>query len=89
MTCCEYTDLKRPYVGTLTGAKLQNLKELRVHEDGHLCILFVFDPRRAAILLLGGDKTGAWKERYAESIPGAERLYEEYLHERRKEGELQ
>ena len=65
--------LKRPIVGTLRGSRHPNLKELRVHEDGHLRVLFMFDPRRTAILLLGGDKTGAWDQWYAWAIPEAER----------------
>jgi hypothetical protein len=47
----------------------------------------MFDPRRAAILLIGGDKTGndRW---YAEFVAKAERLYDEYLDQLRKEGRL-
>lgn len=51
-------------------------------------MLFAFDPRRTAILLLGGDKTGRWEEWYEEAIPQAEALYAEYLEELRKEGLL-
>jgi hypothetical protein len=41
-------------------------------------VLYAFDPRRCAILLLGGDKTGAndWYER---NIPLADRLYDEHV----------
>jgi hypothetical protein len=80
--------LGRPWVDTLAGSKLANLKELRVHRDGHLRILFVFDPRRTAILLLGGDKTRQWAEWYRWAIPEAERLYDMYLEELRREGLL-
>ncbi|MEQ4723694.1 type II toxin-antitoxin system RelE/ParE family toxin [Nonomuraea sp. B19D2] len=48
-------------------------------------ILFVFDPWRAAILLVAGDKAGNWRRWYQTSIPRAERLYEQYLAEREKE----
>lgn len=78
----------QPLVDTLAGSKLANLKELRVHRDGHLRILFVFDPRRTAILLLGGDKTRQWAEWYRWAIPEAERLYDMYLEELRREGLL-
>src|SRR5690349_16887038 len=71
--------LGRPWVDTLAGSTLPNLKELRVHSDGHLRILFVFDPRRTAILLLGGDKSGQWTDWYGWAIPQAERLYDVYL----------
>ena len=41
-------------------------------------MLYVFDPRRVALLLLGGDKTGddRW---YARNVPLADRLYDDYL----------
>jgi hypothetical protein len=48
-------------------------------------ILYAFDPRRAAILLVGGNKTG--KDRwYDEHIPVADRLYDEHLVALKKEG---
>jgi hypothetical protein len=50
---------------------------LSKHED--LRVLFVFDPERRAVLLVGGDKTGRWVEWYREAIPPAERRYEDYL----------
>ena len=43
--------------------------------------MFIFDPRREAILLVGGDKSGQWAKWYRTAIPEAERLYEEYLEE--------
>jgi hypothetical protein len=52
----EGPNLGRPTVDTIVSSSLSNLKELRC--KGHLRVLFVFDPRRTAILLLGGDKTG-------------------------------
>ena len=70
--------LGRPLVDTLGNSRLANLKELRPR-GGHLRVLFVFDPRRVAILLLGGDKTGAFTEWYVEMIPLAERLYDEHI----------
>jgi hypothetical protein len=72
-------------VDTLTGSRLPNLKELRPR-GGFLRCLFAFDPRRIAILLLGGDKRDRWADWYRDAIPEAERLYEAYLAELRKEG---
>ena len=48
-------------------------------------VLSAFDPRRAAILLLGGDKTGndRW---YDEQVPIADRAYDEHLGELKREG---
>ena len=63
------------------------MKELRPPR-GNLRILFAFDPRRMAILLVGGDKTGRWREFYEEVIPEADRLYDEHLVELREEGEI-
>ena len=77
--------LGRPFVDTLVGARYPNLKELRPR-GGNLRILFAFDPRRTAILLIGGDKTGRWQEWYREMIPVAEALYEEHLREISEEG---
>jgi hypothetical protein len=48
-------------------------------------ILLVFDPWRAAILLVAGDKSGQWSKWYRTAIPSAERLYDDYLAGRRKE----
>lgn len=56
---------------------------------GHLGVLFVFDPRRVAILLLGGDKTGSWSDWYLKMIPVAEQLYDEHLAQLRDEGLLE
>ncbi|MGD9797122.1 MAG: type II toxin-antitoxin system RelE/ParE family toxin [Acidimicrobiia bacterium] len=79
--------LGRPAVGQVDGSTIHNLKEIRASKGGHLRVLFVFDPRRTAILLVGGDKTGQWKAWYAEAIPVAERLYAEHLAELRAEGD--
>ena len=79
--------LGRPLVDTLEGSRLPNMKELRPR-GGHLRVLFAFDPRRVAILLLGGDKSGRWTAWYVEAVPVAERLYDEHLAQLREEGEL-
>jgi hypothetical protein len=74
--------LGRPYVDTLTGSRIANLKELRVSAEGQaIRVLFVFDPARRAVLLLGGDKTGRWTAWYREAIPRAEALYDDYRRE--------
>ncbi|HEY4009948.1 MAG TPA: type II toxin-antitoxin system RelE/ParE family toxin [Acidobacteriaceae bacterium] len=73
--------LRRPHVGTLSGSKFANMKELRVQHHGRpYRILFAFDPRRVALLLLGGDKTGdsRWT---AEAIARADAFYAAHLSE--------
>lgn len=77
--------LGRPRVDTLKGSKLMNLKELRVQHQGEPWrVLFVFDPKRRAILLVGGNKQGNahW---YKEAIPIAEKRYERHLVEMERE----
>lgn len=79
--------LGRPFVDTVKDSRHQNMKELRPPE-GNLRVLFAFDPRRMAVLLIGGDKTGRWKEFYQRMIPVADDLYDEHLKELREEGEI-
>jgi hypothetical protein len=62
------------------------MKELRSQCGGRpLRSFFAFDPRRTAILLIGGDKTGDARF-YEKMIPLADELYETYLKELREEG---
>ncbi len=77
--------LGRPLVDTIKQSRHPNMKELRP-PSGNLRVLFAFDPRRAAILLLGGDKANRWRSWYEDAIPRADRLYDEYLDELRREG---
>jgi hypothetical protein len=74
--------LGRPLVDSIHGSSLANMKELR---PGSIRILFVFDPWRSSILLVGGDKSGQWKSWYETAIPLAEQRYETYLKERAEE----
>lgn len=79
-------NLGRPHVDTVKGSKHGNMKELRSQCQGRpLRTFFAFDPRRSAILLIGGEKTGA-KRFYVEMIPLADRLYDEHLQGLRDEG---
>ncbi len=78
--------LGRPHVDAVHGSRFNNMKELRTQHRGEpYRTLFAFDPRRTAILLVGGKKTGdeRWYDRF---IPLADRLYEEHLDELRNEG---
>src|SRR5438105_2489209 len=67
------------------GTSVAHHRNARLGEE-LLRVLFIFDPIRRAILLLGGDKTGQWEQWYREAIPTADALYTEYLEELRKEG---
>jgi hypothetical protein len=75
-----------PYCSGIQGSRHSHMRELRVQHQGRpYRVLYAFDPRRAAILLLGGDKTGndRW---YAENIPIADSLYDEHLRTLGQEG---
>jgi hypothetical protein len=78
--------LGRPHVDTIKGSRHANMKELRTQSGGKpLRTFFAFDPRRAAILLIGGDKTGD-KRFYDRMVPIADDLYDDYLKEIKKDG---
>lgn len=79
-------DLGRPVVDRIHSSRHHNMKELRAARGGALRVLFMFDPRRQVILLLGGDKTGDWSSWYEWAVPVADALYDEYLEELRDEG---
>ncbi|MHB8166550.1 MAG: type II toxin-antitoxin system RelE/ParE family toxin [Sulfuricella sp.] len=71
--------LRFPHTSGINGSRHDHMRELRVQHAGRpYRLLFAFDPRRCAILLLGGDKTGndRW---YDENVPIADRLYDEHL----------
>ena len=73
--------LNRPYCDTLNGSRYGNMKELRTQSQGKpLRTFFAFDPRRTAILLIGGDKKGDDRF-YERMIPIADDLYSKHLEE--------
>lgn len=75
-----------PHSSGINASKHSHMRELRTQHDGRpLRTLYAFDPRRSAILLLGGDKTGddRW---YDVHVPIADKLYDEHLEQLRKEG---
>ncbi|MBL8776865.1 MAG: type II toxin-antitoxin system RelE/ParE family toxin [Acidimicrobiales bacterium] len=79
-------DLGRPVVDRIQSSRHHNMKELRAAQGGALRVLFMFDPRRQAILLLGGDKSGEWTAWYEWAVPAADDLYDVYLDELKEEG---
>lgn len=79
-------NLPFPYSSGIEGSRHDHMRELRVQSGGApIRIFYAFDPRRTAILLIGGDKTGGDRF-YDEMIPTADRLYDAYLDEIRREG---
>ncbi|HWD63418.1 MAG TPA: type II toxin-antitoxin system RelE/ParE family toxin [Humibacter sp.] len=73
--------LGRPLVDSVEGSRHNNMKELRTSSNTVVAIriLFAFDPRRQAILLLAGNKGGNWKRWYRENISVADDLFDEHL----------
>jgi hypothetical protein len=75
-----------PWSTKIKSSRHSHMRELRIQHDCRpLRVLYAFDPRRSAILLLGGDKTGdaRW---YQHNVPIADRLYDAYLRELEEEG---
>ncbi len=73
--------LGRPEVDTLKGSDFANMKELRFRASGGAWrVAFAFDPERAAILLVAGDKSGvSEKTFYKRLIEKADRRFKEHL----------
>ena len=68
-----------PHSSGISGSRHPHMRELRVQSGGRpLRIFYAFEPRRAAILLIGGDKTGDDRF-YDRRIPLADDLYDEHL----------
>lgn len=71
--------LGRPLVDTIKESRHTNMKELRVQSNGRpFRVFFAFDPKRNAVLLIGGDKTGD-KRFYKKIVPKADAIFDEYL----------
>src|SRR5256885_9593984 len=75
-----------PHSSGVQGSRHPHMRELRVQSGGRpIRGFYAFDPRRTAILLIGGDKTGDDRF-YRRMIATADRLYDTYIDEIRKEG---
>jgi hypothetical protein len=79
------TELPFPYSSKINNSRHSHMRELRIQHKGEpYRILYAFDPKRIAILLIGGNKGGndRW---YEENIPKADALYDEHLEELKRE----
>ncbi|OZI41558.1 type II toxin-antitoxin system RelE/ParE family toxin [Bordetella genomosp. 4] len=77
-----------PHTSGIERSKHNHMRELRIQHEGRpYRVLYAFDPRRCAILLLGGDKTGddRW---YDTHVPIADKLYDMHIETLRKEGQI-
>ncbi|NWG91753.1 MAG: type II toxin-antitoxin system RelE/ParE family toxin [Parvularculaceae bacterium] len=80
--------LDYPHTSAIAGSRHSTMRELRVQIDGRpFRVFYAFNPLRAAILLIGGDKTGDGRF-YEKMIPVADDLFDDHLQELRKEGLL-
>jgi len=81
--------LNRPYVDTLNGSNYSNMKELRITlPDGEWRVAFAFDPKRKAILLTGGSKSGINQRKFYERlIRIADQRYAEHLSQLKSKGD--
>lgn len=71
--------LGRPHVDTIGGSRHSNMKELRIQIGGDPWrVLFAFDPRRHAVLLVGGHKGGD-KRWYKTHVPIADARFDRHL----------
>ncbi len=78
--------LPRPHADTVKVSRHPRMKELRTQCQGRpLRTFFAFDPRRSAILLIGGDKTGDDRF-YDRMLPVADDLYDSHLRQLAEEG---
>ena len=79
-------NLPHPYSSDIRSSRHGVMRELRLQRHGRpVRVFYAFDPRRASILLIGGDKTGNDRF-YEEYVPIADALYDEHLEELRREG---
>jgi hypothetical protein len=78
-------NLPYPHSSKIASSRHNAMRELRIQHQGHpFRVLYIFDPRRMALLLLGGDKTGdnRWYERM---VPKADEIYDRVLQELQNE----
>ena len=77
-----------PYSSRVESSKHSHMRELGIQHAGKpYRVLYAFDPRRIAILLTGGDKTG--KDRwYEKMVPIADCLYHQHLESLKDEGNI-
>lgn len=79
--------LGRPHADTLNGSAHANMKELRFAAGGGVWrVAFAFDPKRKAILLVCGDKSGGNEKRfYRQLIRKADERFNDHLQRLKKE----
>jgi hypothetical protein len=75
-----------PYSSGVKSSRHNHMRELRIQSSGQpFRVLYAFDPRRAAILLVGGCKAG-YARFYEVYVPVADALYDVHLRDLKEEG---
>jgi hypothetical protein len=75
--------LGRPHVDRVESSRFHNMKEIRLSNG--IRVFFAFDPRRSAVLLIGGNKSESessspnWNRFYERMIPVADQIFAEHL----------
>ena len=75
-----------PYSSGIERSRHGHMRELRVQHAGDpYRVLYAFNPRRKALLLVGGNKGGddRW---YEKAVPLADRIYDQHLRELKRGG---
>lgn len=82
------TALGSPQSSQVKSSRHPHMRELRIQSGGRpIRIFYAFDPRRTAILLIGGRKLE--QERfYRQYVRRADTIYDRYVQELRREGLL-
>ena len=81
--------LGRPYVDRVHQSRHHNMKEIRLPNG--IRVLFAFDIRRSAVLLIGGNKSErdgnspTWNRWYERMIPIADQIFDRHITQLRKE----
>ena len=80
-------DLPGQYSSSVRSSRHGHMRELRVQSGGRpIRIFYAFDPRRTAILLTGGRKSGHEQRFYRDHVRRADTIYDQYIRELRGEG---
>ena len=75
-----------PYSSGIATSRHSHMREIRIQHRGEpYRLLYEFDRRRVALLLIGGSKIGddRWYERF---VPKADALYDEHRKQLKAEG---
>ncbi len=81
------TNLPKQYSSSVLPSRHGHMRELRVQSCGRPIRIFcAFDPRRTAILLIGGRNRGHEQRFYREHVRRADAIYDQYIRELRREG---